>query len=413
LPERSANQAPFFKNVLILFGASALAQALQLAASPVLTRLYTPRDFGLFALFVAVLSLFANIANGRFELAVMLPRHHKEAMAVASLGLVCNILLSGVLFVSALLFGDDLARWLGWERLWVVMLPVGVFFIGFFMLLGYLANRFGEYAAIARANVLRSLVAVVTQLLFFKWGATGLNAGPVAGYGVAANHLLHRLAARGLMFRFGSRRLGAMLKKYKKFLLATVPHTFLATAAQHFPVFVLADVGMVKAGYYALVMRAVAVPMQTVAGSYNQVFFAAFAKSSQKYAFFLRKFLAFNAFAIPLLLVLAPFLDDLFALLFGSEWQTAGEYAQILLPWIYARFVTDIFATPIYLYYQRQWENLLLEVVYIAALLVAWAGGQGDSTAFLRLLAAFGSGVLLLKLIRSVIILTKEENGRR
>jgi len=35
-----------------------IAQAIPIAISPILTRLYTPEDFGVFALFIAITSIF-------------------------------------------------------------------------------------------------------------------------------------------------------------------------------------------------------------------------------------------------------------------------------------------------------------------------------------------------------------------
>lgn len=44
----------FTRNVLTLMTGTTIAQAIPVAISPILTRIYTPQDFGIFALFVSI-----------------------------------------------------------------------------------------------------------------------------------------------------------------------------------------------------------------------------------------------------------------------------------------------------------------------------------------------------------------------
>ena len=68
-------KSEFSKNVLTLMTGATIAQAIPIAISPILTRIYTPEDFGIFALFIAITTIFGTIANGRYELAIMLPKN--------------------------------------------------------------------------------------------------------------------------------------------------------------------------------------------------------------------------------------------------------------------------------------------------------------------------------------------------
>ena len=49
-----------------------IAQAIPIAISPILTRIYTPEDFGIFALYLSILGLVAVIVTGRYEVAIVL-----------------------------------------------------------------------------------------------------------------------------------------------------------------------------------------------------------------------------------------------------------------------------------------------------------------------------------------------------
>jgi O-antigen/teichoic acid export membrane protein len=71
----------FARNVAVVTAASALGQGLLIVSAPLLTRLYTPADFGVLAVYGSIVSLVAVVAALRYELAIALPGHYK-AVAV-------------------------------------------------------------------------------------------------------------------------------------------------------------------------------------------------------------------------------------------------------------------------------------------------------------------------------------------
>ena len=74
----------YIRNTLTLVSGNTLAQLIPLLAEPVLTRLFPPEDFGLLALFISISSLFAIVATGRYELAVMLPSKDEDAVNLSN-----------------------------------------------------------------------------------------------------------------------------------------------------------------------------------------------------------------------------------------------------------------------------------------------------------------------------------------
>ena len=76
----------FARNVLRGGSGHVLAQALPLLAAPLLTRLYSPADFGALALFAAGLSMSLALATGRFEWSVPNARSARPAAALIALG---------------------------------------------------------------------------------------------------------------------------------------------------------------------------------------------------------------------------------------------------------------------------------------------------------------------------------------
>jgi O-antigen/teichoic acid export membrane protein len=68
----------FRSNAIAMLTGTVMAQALPLAASPLLTRLYSPEAFGLQTLFMGLAASLAVLATCRMDLAVVLPEGYEE-----------------------------------------------------------------------------------------------------------------------------------------------------------------------------------------------------------------------------------------------------------------------------------------------------------------------------------------------
>ena len=70
------------ENVLTLMTGTVIAQAIPTAIVPILTRVFTPRDFGLLALYGSIVSILSVVVTGCYELAVRFPKRDDEAKQV-------------------------------------------------------------------------------------------------------------------------------------------------------------------------------------------------------------------------------------------------------------------------------------------------------------------------------------------
>ena len=99
-------KSEFSRNVLTLMTGTTIAQAIPIAISPILTRIYTPKDFGLYALFISIAFILASVANGRYELAIMLPKKDEDAINIFALGFLITVFISLFLLILVFLFND-------------------------------------------------------------------------------------------------------------------------------------------------------------------------------------------------------------------------------------------------------------------------------------------------------------------
>ena len=165
-------KSEFSQNVFTVITGTTVAQGIPILISPLLTRIYTPEDFGLFALFLSITAIFGSVSAGKYELAIMLPKKQDEALNIFVIGFVVTFVISISLFILIFLFNDYFSNILGNTKInqWLYFVPLAVFFIGIWNLLNYFNNRVKNYKNIKNANILKSLTLAFLQLSigFFK-----------------------------------------------------------------------------------------------------------------------------------------------------------------------------------------------------------------------------------------------------
>ena len=98
----------FIKDSGTLVSGQVAAQLIAFAAYPLLTRLFTPDDFGLYNVFYSYIEVFIILSTGKYELSVVAAKSDVEANAIARMTLRINTCVS-----LLLLFGFILMLWTG------------------------------------------------------------------------------------------------------------------------------------------------------------------------------------------------------------------------------------------------------------------------------------------------------------
>ena len=382
-----------------------IAQAIPIAISPILTRIYTPEDFGVLALFLAITGVFSVVASGRYELALMLPREEEDAINVFVLGMTIILFLTGFLFLVVLLFHSYLVDILGNEEIefWLYFVPVAFFFLGLFNLLSYYNNRQKNYKDIANATIVKSVVLAIVQLSvgFFKAGASGLISGQIVSSLFANLQLFKNIVKdKELLSKISKVKMIALAKRYKDFPKYQAPHVMLNTFSSYLPVYMFTPFfGLGVVGLYALSTRIVFTPMMILAGAsakvYNQKVTQLYNEDVDAYGFTVRLLKSLLKKIIVPFLIIIIFAPDIFAFIFGNEWREAGVYTQILSPWLWMVFFTATIAfIPSLLNMQK--KALLLEIIYTMLRVIGIGIGLWYESVYVALMCYSIAGFLML-----------------
>ena len=341
----------FARSVTLLAGGTALGQAIIVLVSPILTRLYTPEDFGVFGVYAFILGIVTVVASLRYEYALPLPEDDQTAANILAL---CFVLLLGITTLSWFVIqglGGQVVTWANVPGLqpYLWLIPLGMLGAGTYQILNYWAVRKRDFPRIARTRLSRGVTRAALQVGvgLLHSGPLGLLLGQLAGE--TAGSISLGLAAwrkdRVLFKTVSLQRIRHAGERYKRFPLFSSWAALLDALGPHSPQILLAAFyGAAAGGWFALAQRVITVPLDIVVDSVGQVYFGEAARLSKNdpitvKRFFLKitwRFALAGGLPITTICTLAP---GFFTLIFGPNWETAGRYVQILGIMFAVRFV--------------------------------------------------------------------------
>lgn len=333
----------------ILLG-SAGGQGLLLLASPILTRLYSPADFGALAVLTALSAVLGVLATLRWEAGMVLPRRDAEARALGWLGLGSAFIISLLTYIVISLWPSIIAALTGGNGVETIiwLLPVTIMAISLHKILSAWMVRKEQFARLGQRNFLVGVGQLIVQvgLGFAGLKPVGLLLGLAGG----------RLAGTGGAFGgdgffengFPARRtLRRVAIRYRRFPLVSSLSAFVNSLGLQAPVLILsAFYGSTGFGLLALTIRVITAPVGLIADAVSQHFESIASKAIKqdvsRLAPILRKTLLrqvlLGAAPTVFLVSLGPWF---FATIFGADWRMAGVYAQVLAIGYYCQFIVS------------------------------------------------------------------------
>ncbi len=405
-------QSPFIKNVLTVFTGTVLAQLLPLLVAPFLTRLYTPDDFGIFALYLSVITVAGVLATARYEMAITLLSKVQEAFSVLVLVSVLGIVTSLVLLILILVWQAPLNSLLGVESdsVLIFLIPIGVLAAALFRAFSYWVIYRTRFRELATGKIAYSGGIAGLQL---SAGAVslpgGLLAGQIGGQIGGALYLFYRgiLEDMHLVKRVTLKSMLQMAHEFRKFPIYSLPASLANSLAIQLPVILLSVFfGATVVGLFALTQRVLAAPIAVLGVSVQDVFKE---RASRDYRetgscrdIYIKTLKALVALAIVPFTVLFAIAPIFFEVLFGSEWRTAGDYTRILVVLFFLRFVASPLSFVFYIAEKQRhelvWQLCLLLVTGVSLIV---GGSMADPKLSLGLYTASYSVMYLVYLMMS------------
>lgn len=337
----------FVKNFVSLFVGNVSGQLVIILSSPILSRLYSPADFGLLEIILSIFSIIFVAVNWRFENAIVIQKTKQDADKILFLCFMINsfmfllgISISYILKYNEFIFFAKISEWwwapslLGWIS-------------GFQLALQMYFIYQKKYKLISFLLFFQAMGLVVLQILygyFSCYNSSSLILGYLINNVMICSAFLYSfLRYNKCVFSLDLKTIYSKIIECKNFLFYTVPTSLLGAISQR-GLFLTLGVFFAESdvGFAGLAMRVMYFPITLVTRSMAQVFFGMFSENRENvnFAHQINKILRIKITAISLIIPLILSAPSLFELCFGAQWKEAGYYAMLLSPAAFMLFLT-------------------------------------------------------------------------
>jgi O-antigen/teichoic acid export membrane protein len=246
------------------------------------------------------------------------------------------------------------------------------------------------------------------------FGSSGLILGGVFGQGIATTVLVRMILQkdRYRLKKINKLKIFALSRRYKKLPIFNLPNAFIDG-------FRLLGINILIATFYttsilgqfSLAWKMIQMPMGLIGASLSQVFFQKVATTNKNnLSLLVRKFM-FRAFlvAFPIFFIIYIYARDIFTIVFGENWEVAGEVASILTPWLFLNFLTSPLAN-LFVVFNKQEVVLGVSFLYmILPLMIIWIFNEYGFLYVLSLITYVMSFILISYIVLVFLYIKKEK----
>lgn len=393
----------FFSNVLKLVSGSIIAQILGILLIPIITRIYSPDDFGVYQLFLSISGILVAFSCLSYQLSIMLPKEDEDS---ANLVALCFILVTIISIVSGsffIIFSDWIAQILNTPEIsyYLIYLPLIVFLNGIFLGMSYWITRRKRFGINATAQIVNSFSSKVVQIAvgLYSASSTGLIAGSIVS-GIASLVVLFKQFREDLPLfkKVALKNIRSLAIRYKRFPLFTSWSTGANTVSTQVAPLLLAYYFTPEVvGYYAIASMVVFLPMGIIGSATSQVFFQKACDEKNQTGSVTNivreiqpRLISIGMFPMFILMIMGA---DLFSFVLGSQWSVSGQYAAILAPWLLFVFIASPLTT-IFAVLEKQTLDLTFNILILISRVVALVIGGLYGDPYMALLLYSVTGVL-------------------
>lgn len=375
-------KSAFAKNVMLIAGGTAFAQIISLTLAPIITRLYSPENFGILTIYVSILGVINLLGALSYDSAIPIAEEDDQAINVLMLSFIILFFLTIILTLGLMLMGNYFFKLINAETVIQVkyLIVVGFLLSGLYTVLTKWAIRKKLYKSLATTLYTQSIAGNGSKVFLglMQVGSIGLISGNILGQSLGISTLIKPIIKEKKLFKkisLSSLRWSAI--RYIRFPKYTAPTLFLISLTTQIPVFFLAAYYSPSVvGFYGLALTITFLPMGLIGKSVQDVFMGEASRLGQSNPEeikemsdkLLKKLVLLASVPVIILIVSAP---QLFSLIFGVKWYMAGVFSSILSIYAYSHFifhpvsvVFTIFEEQHFLFYLNLIKILIISILF-------------------------------------------------
>lgn len=402
----------FKRRFWTLLSGNVIGQAITVAISPLLTRLYSPESFGKFGIYLSIVAILGVLGTMRFERGIVVARSAREQRSLLALIVIIAASVGGSVALLSLVIpwdgGQTDNAYIGVLQNWGWIIGLAVTLTGLEIAFRHLALKRDIVGVMAASRVGHSCVQGGSQAALGAGGwSSGLALGAIFSLTFRVSWLAGALSRDlRLTYRRSLRDILGALRRNKEFpkymILASL---CTALIGQSLMVMGGALASAAIVGQLYLAHRMMVLPMGLLTRSITDVNFKELSELDvslvrRLYLSRVRRLILWGTPPFIAAFLLSPFA---YTLIFGDEWQSAGRFAQLLVPGLWVQFAISPFGPT---FWVLKLNRLFLGLSIVRLVLLFSGMGSGFIAFDVEGIAAgFSVGVILGYTLQHMLLL--------
>lgn len=407
------NKTEYKRNFISALWGTLGAQLILFLTSPILSRLYSPEEFGLYSILFGYFTIISIAATGRYELAIILPKNNKVAINVAGVALLVTVMFIFLVEIIIITLPAKLfiVNENDFKMSFIYLVPIFVLSYSIYQIIYYLNIRNKHFYQNSKGKMLSSVIFVLFSIGigFYKPLAAILLISKALGFFISAVGMFFNRAIFTAIKFIKLKYLFVVMKRYIDFPKYSVIGSVVDKLGAQLPVLLIsAFYSNEYAGYYAFGINIVYAPLSLVSIAISDVFRQ---RISEKWARnitirrdYLRTALILGGMIIIPMLFLGVFSPSIFSIIFGQKWVKAGEIIRYVIPMIITQFIVSPLSS-IFIVMEKQKIYLLWQILFMLVTLGIFGGMGYAGVELSSTLLLYSCGYILMAMLNILLAL--------
>lgn len=389
------------KHILTHLSGNVLGNMITLLGAPIIARLYTPEQFGIYGLFGVIIAPLQVLSSWRYEMAIVLPKEKKEAKDLISLSIVILLTMAIVVFLLIISGKNVLVHFTNEPRIsqFLLFIPLSFLIVGFYNILNYWATRTNRFKEISISRIYQSSTLFIMQCLgafLYKNSFLGLLMGLICGQIMGAMNLFKNVL-QNQKISFKKHDIGIIADKYKALPFNMMQTAFLNTCTiSLLPIMISFYFGSNVLGLILFIERIILAPMSLIVRSIWATIHSRLGKLDiEEKRLYLGKIHAILSFVFAFPFAFIIMFSDSISQIFGSHWSHLSLYLPAYAIMIYINSISN--ATSYFVAFGKfRMESIVNIGLFLTRVSILFYGGRFLDEYRTIILYAIGSSIYYL-----------------
>ncbi|HCY6882750.1 TPA: type 8 capsular polysaccharide synthesis protein Cap8K [Staphylococcus aureus] len=375
----------FIGDSFLMILSSGIAQVILIITTPIITRLYSPAEFGEFTIFSNIAMILIPIINARYDLLIVNAKNDRSANILSQISFLISLLilliLIPILAISAWLYPNFILDF--------IFIIIMLFLVSLTNIFTNYLNKERKYKVLSLINVFRAGSMALLQIIFglLSLGSLGLIIGFSLSY-ITGITLGYKTFKKHFNIVRNKEETKALFLENKNQLVYSTPSILLNSLSFSVVVFFIGILYTnTEVGIYGMAIRVLGIPVTIISLGLSKTFMQQANDYYIERGNFRNLLLKFSStlviVSIILYVPLYLFSEELVNILLGHSWVDAITVIKIVIPLFVIRLIVSTVSLSV-IVLQKQQLELILQALFLIGTTVTFVISKMLNLTFLN-----------------------------